>query len=70
MINYKSLYRIVIEMIQEEVQDVFVERSIIVKQENIARRNYKIVNWLKLLTLQEEDKNFKACDEIIREEIH
>ena len=38
-------------MIAEEVQEIFVERTLLVRQENIARRNYKLVNWLKLLTL-------------------
>ena len=53
-------------MIAEEVQDIFVERPLIVRQENIARRNYKIVNWLKLLSLHQQNKNKEACDEIIK----
>lgn len=52
------------------MQDIFVERSILVRQENIARRNYKLVNWLKLLTLQEQDHNQQAVNDIIRNEIH
>jgi hypothetical protein len=57
-------------MIPEEVQDVFVERTLIVKQENIARRNYKIRDWLKLVSLLEEDKDYARIDSIIKDEIH
>jgi hypothetical protein len=49
-------------MISEEVQEVFVERTLIVKQENIARRNYKIRDWLKLVSLLEDDKNYSRID--------
>jgi hypothetical protein len=49
-------------MIPEEVQEVFVERTLIVKQENIARRTYKIRDWLKLVSLLEEDKNYVRID--------
>jgi hypothetical protein len=55
------------EMIAEEVQDVFVERTVLVKQEAIARRNYKLVNWLKLLSLHEQDNNHQAIDDVIRQ---
>ncbi len=54
-------------MIAEEVQDVFVERTVLVKQEAIARRNYKLVNWLKLLSLHEQDNNHQAIDDVIRQ---
>ena len=53
-------------MIAEEVEEVFVERTLLVKQENIARRNYKIGNWLKLLSLHQSNNNQPAIDRILR----
>lgn len=53
-------------MIAEEIQEMVVEPILISKQENIARRNYKLVNWLKLLTLHDQNKNLKAGSEVIR----
>ena len=44
-------------MIAEEVQDVFVERTLLVKQEAVARKNYKVGNWLKLLALHQQNHN-------------
>jgi len=38
-------------MIAEEIQEIVVERTMIVKQENLARKNYKIRDWLKLISL-------------------
>lgn len=47
-----------------------MERSLLVRQETIARRNYKLANWLKLLSLHQQNQDPTAVDRIIRDEIH
>jgi hypothetical protein len=45
-------------MLKEFIDDVFIERSVLVKQENIARKNNKVGSWLKLLSMHRENHNW------------
>lgn len=45
-------------MIAEEVQTIVIEPTRIVHMENVARKSYKIINWLKLLSMHRDNQNY------------
>lgn len=59
-----------IEMIEEEVQEVRIDREIIVRTEALARKSYKIRDWVKLYSQLELDMNFARIDAILAEDMH
>lgn len=57
-------------MIAEEVTEITSDFSMLARQEKIARKNWKLHNWLKLLSLHTQNKDTAKCRSIIREDIH
>lgn len=57
-------------MIEEEVQEVRIDREIIVRTEALARKSYKIRDWVKLYSQLELDMNFARIDAILAEDMH
>lgn len=57
-------------MIAEEVQYITIEPTRITHAENIARRSYKVVNWLKVISMHRDNRNYAQVDSIIRDEVH
>lgn len=53
------------KMIAEEIQLITVEPAIVTRAENLARRTYKKVNWLKLLSMQRDNQNYVEVDNIL-----
>lgn len=53
-------------MIAEEIQLIRVEPAIVTRAEKLARKNYKKVNWLKLLSMQRENQNYVEIENILR----
>jgi hypothetical protein len=57
-------------MITEEVQMIKVEPAIIQRAENLARKTYKVANWLKVISMYLENENYDEVEKIIKNEIH
>jgi hypothetical protein len=57
-------------MIAEEVQYITIEPARIAHAENVARKTYKIVNWLKVISMHRDNRNYAQVDSIIRDEVH
>lgn len=53
-------------MLAEEIQLIVVEPAIVTRAENLARRTYKKVNWLKLLSMQRDNQNYVEVENILR----
>jgi hypothetical protein len=48
----------------------FSEKTFLQRQENIARRTYKLREWLKLISYYEAENLSHEIDNIITKEVH